>query len=305
MAIWNSDGIFNRNGKESGFTWNSDVYVTDDSKFIYEHDSFKMRDHDLKIAISDFIIGAMDSDNKAYDWFEPFHLLVDWDGTEIQSVPESESASIELPGVDGSIIRDTTYKDRTFTLMCYSEDKFTTYEKEEIKKKIAKILDSTKDEHKVLTVQATGTQFDVKYMGQAEVDSGPNFVRAKIPLHVDPYGHSLYQHELRGSGPISNSEGDAPLRVTHTITGPITNPLFSLGSHGYTWSGTIPSGSRLIISHENYTCYTIDIYGKKKNALQYLSGDFCEIPAGSGMYLNANVSTESKIVTTWSTLVLW
>lgn len=272
--------------------------------FLHEGD-FGLTDHDLKSAISDFIVGAINSDDKAYDWLEPFHLLVDWGNTEIQAMPESESASIEMPGVDGSIIQDTVYKDRLFTLMCYSEDGLTIPEKEELKRKITKILDTTKNQHKTLTIQANGTQFDVKYMGKADISSGPSFVAAKIPFHADPYGKSLFPYELYGSGLVSNLDGDAPLRVKHIIRGPITNPSFSLGSISYTWRGTVPSGSSLIISHENYTCYIEDNFKNKRNVLQYLTGEFQSIPAGKSVVLNANSSTAQRMVTEWNTPVLW
>lgn len=271
---------------------------------VYEGD-FGLTDHDLKSAISDFVLGTVNTDDKAYDWFEPFHLLVDWSKTEISAAPEAELTSIELPGTDGSITQNTVYKDRLFTLMCYSEDGLTVYEKEQLKKHIVQVLDSTKHQHKTLTIQANSTQFNVKYTGQAEVESGPSFVRAKIPLHADPYGFSLFPYELYGSGQVSNLNGDAPLRVKHTISGPVTNPSFTLGAITYTWRGVVSSGSKLVISHDNYTCYTIDSLGNKRNALQFLTGEFQSIEAGKSMVLVASSNTERYIVTEWSTPVLW
>lgn len=269
------------------------------------HDSFGMTDHEPREAISDFMIGAIEEDDRAYDWLIPFNMRVDWKGTKIQVMPEAELTSIEMPGVDGSIIEDTVYKDRLFSIVAFSEDGMTLHEKEDLKARITQILDSTKHTTKKLTVQARGTMFDVKYDGQASIESGPSYVKATIPLRTPPYGASMFPYELYGSGLVSNMDGDTFLRPKHTITGPITNPSFKLGNITYIWNGTIPEGTSLIINHDKFTCYLIDNMNRKTNALAKLSGEFQKIEAGKSMVLVADANTEGHILTEWNTPVLW
>lgn len=269
------------------------------------HDSFGLTDHEPRQAISDFMIGAIDQDDRAYDWLIPFNMRVDWKGTKIQVMPEAELTSIEMPGSDGSIIEDTVYKDRLFSIVAFSEDGMTLHQKEDLKARITQILDSTKHQTKKLTVQARGTMFDVKYDGQATIESGPSYVKATVPLRTPPYGMSMFPYELYGSGLVSNIDGDTFLRPRHTITGPITNPSFKLGEITYIWNGTVPEGTSLVINHDKFTCYLIDNLGRKSNALAKLTGEFQKIDAGKSVALVADSNTEGHILTEWNTPVLW
>lgn len=272
---------------------------------INSHDEFGMTDHEPRQAISDFMIGAIDDDDRAFDWLIPFNLRVDWKGTKIQVMPEAEITSIEMPGVDGSIVEDTVYKDRLFSIVAFSEDGMTLHEKEDLKARITQVLDSTKHQTKKLTVQSRGTMFEVKYEGQASIESGPSYVKATVPLRTQPYGMSMFPYELYGSGLVSNIDGDTFLRPKHTITGPIANPSFKLGEITYVWNDTVPKDTYLVINHDKFTCYLIDNFGRKTNALAKLTGEFQKIDAGKSMALVADSNTESRILTEWNTPVLW
>lgn len=218
---------------------------------------------------------------------------------------KAELTEISMPGVDGNLISDTTYRDRIFSIVAFSEQGLTIAEKEDIKRRIVQILDSTKMSSKKLTVQSRSVSFDCRYVNEAKISDGPSFVKAEIDLQVGPYGYSLFPTELHGSGLINNAEGAAPLRVKHTITGPVTNPSFTINGTTYTWRGTVSSGSSLIIDHDNYTCYTVDSLGNKRNVLQFLTGEFTSIPAGGSAVLVAASNTENRIVTEYSTPLLW
>lgn len=271
---------------------------------ISTHDRFGMTDHPPRQAISDFLIGSVDALDKAYDWLVPFDLKIDWNNTDIPVMPEAELTTIEIPGVDGSIVADSIYKDRIFNIVAFSQDGLTVHEKEELKTKITRILDATKNKPKKLTVQANGTSFDVRYQGEAEIKSGPSYIKATIPLHTGPYGYDMFDNELRGNGLVYN-DGDSPMGPVHIITGPISNPRFSLGSIDYVWNGNIPSTKKLVINHSKMTCYLLDEHQNKINALSKLYGEFQQIPAGTSVVLNANNETSSHIVTEWKNNVLW
>lgn len=273
--------------------------------FINTHDSFGLTDHDPRQAISDFLIGAIEDDDRAYDWLLPFESRVDWKTTKIQVMPEAEITSIEMPGIDGEIVADTVYKDRLFSIVAFSEDGMTLDQKEDLKHRITQVLDSTKHKTKKLTVQARGTTFDVKYEGQADIVSGPSYVKSTIPFHVTPYGYEMFERELYGSGLVDNSAGDTFMRPVHTITGPVSNPSFQLGTITYTWAGDVLDSSYLVIDHDKFTCYTVDNLGNKINALSKLTGDFQSVKANGSVVLVADKNTESHILTTWRVPVLW
>lgn len=273
--------------------------------FIETHDTIGLTDHDPRQAISDFLIGAIDDDDRAYDWLIPFNLRVDWASTDIQVMPEAELTSIEIPGEDGSIIVDSVYKDRLFKITAFSEDGMTMSEREDLKKRITQVLDSTKHQTKKLTVQATSTSFDARYDGQADIRNGPSYVKAVIPLRIGPYGYDMFGQELYGNGLVSNIRGDAPMRPVFTIKGPISNPSFKLGAITYRWNGSISSEQSLIINFDAMTCYITDNLGNKTNALSNFVGEFQSIEAGKSLALVADENTANKIMTTWKTPVLW
>lgn len=268
------------------------------------YDSFALTDRDPKTAIADFMIGNTDEYDAAYDWLLPFGMMVDWATTTIQVMPEAELTTIEMPGIDGSIVEDSVYKDRLFQVVAFSQQGMTTPEKEEMKSKIAQILDETKRKSKKLTVQNRGVSFDVRYDGIANITEGPSYVKANIPFRASPYGYSQFENEVRGSGMVTNN-GDAPTGTIHTIKGPITNPSFILGSISYLWKGTVEENSTLVIDHDFLTCYYIESNGKKKNALANLTGKFQKVPARSSIILNADSIDPDQIITTWRDKILW
>lgn len=269
---------------------------------IYE--ATAITDRTPRSVISDFLIGSNINLDDAYDWFIPFNMKVDWDTTSIQVMPETSNTTIEMPGIDGSIIEDTVYKDRLFQIVAFSEDDLSKAEKEELKTKITEILDSTKHQTKSLTVQSTDTSFDVKYDGQAVIAEGPSYVKATVPLRVSPYGHKTFGGELWGSGLVYN-EGDAPVGAKHTISGPISDPSFTFGDHEYKWVGYVPENYNLVIDQQMMTCYLQDEFGVKKNAMSSLVGTFQKIPAHYSIALTVNGIPEEQIYTTWRDVVLW
>lgn len=268
------------------------------------YDEYGLTDRAPKKAISDFIIGVSNDLDTAYDWLIPFDLKLDWGNTDIQVMPEAELTSIELPGIDGSIVEDTVYKDRLFTIVGYSEQGLTEAEKETLKSKITSVLSTTKSKSKKLVVQDRGIAFDVRYEGNANITEGPSYVKAEIPFRAGPYGYDFFEAELIGRGLIENS-GDVPIGVETTIKGPVSYPTFTMGTQTYRYNGTIPSGSSFVLDHGMMTCYIVDSNGKKRNVLANLSGTFQKIPAKTSIVLNATDAISKLMVTTWKNKILW
>ena len=191
------------------------------------HEILGATDKEPKKAISDFLVGAIENLDQAYDWLVPLYLKIDWASTEIQVMPETETTTIEMPGTDGSIVEDTTYKNRMFQLVGFSEQGLTKQQKEDLKADITEVLNATKNQTKKLTIQSRGTSFDVKYDGQANITEGPSYVKATIPFRASPYGYETFEHELEGRGLIDNY-GVADMGTVHKIKGPIQTPTFVL-----------------------------------------------------------------------------
>lgn len=271
---------------------------------ISNFDKFAVNDRDPKKAISDFVIGKADGLDNAYDWIIPFDMKIDWVNSSIQVVPQSQSDYIEQPGIDGSIVENTVYKNRLFSIVAYSNLGMTVYEKEMLKKEIARILDSTKSKTKKLTMQAADISFDVKYSGSAEVSEGPSFVRATIPLEASPYGYPLFDQEVFGTGLLVN-DGVKDVGCVNKILSGAVNPSFQMGSITYKFNGTVPADTTLYIDHEAYTCYLETVTGTRTNVYDKLEGDFQKIPKESTVAITAFGDTGNYLVTTLKECYLW
>lgn len=267
-------------------------------------DKFAVNDRDPKKAISDFIIGKADGLDNAYDWIVPFDMKIDWVNSSIQVVPQSQSDYIEQPGIDGSIVENTVYKNRLFSIVAYSNLGMTVYEKEMLKKEIARILDSTKSKTKKLTMQAADISFDVKYSGSAEVSEGPSFVRATIPFEASPYGYPLFEQEVFGTGLLIN-DGVKDVGCVNKILSGAVNPSFQMGSITYKFNGTVPADTTLFIDHEAYTCYFETVTGTRTNVYDKLEGDFQKIHKESTVAITAFGDTGDYLVTTLKECYLW
>lgn len=271
---------------------------------IKQLDAVKALDKDPKKAISDFIIGKSDNLDNAYDWLIPFDMKINWSTSSIQIMPQTESTYIDMAGTDGSIISDTVYKNRLFSIVAYSDLGLSVYEKELLKKQIAEILDSTKNKTKKLTMQATGTSFDAKYSGAAAISEGPSFVKATIPFEVSPYGYPLFEQEVFGTGLLVNN-GAADTGCVNKILSGVVNPSFRMGNIAYTWNGTVPENHSLIIDHESYSCYLESVKGNKTNVIDKLVGEFQKIPANSSVSITADNNTENYLITSLKEKILW
>lgn len=286
----------------------SDKYSLEEAKeliaLIQKYENVPITDRDARKAVSDFLIGLQDGYDSAYDWIFPFEMKVDWRNSSIQVMPQTESSYIDEPGVDGSIIEDTIYKNRMFSIVAFSELGLSVYEKEQLKRDITQILDSTKNNPKKMTFQSSNTAFDVQYSGGADIQEGPSYVKATIPFEASPYGYPLFEKELFGSGLLVN-DGDADSGCVHYISSGAANPQFQLGTITYKWSGTVPSDTTLVIDQNNLTCYLETVAGQRTNAISSLTGEFQTIPKHSSLVLTATASTESYIRTVLQEKILW
>lgn len=272
--------------------------------YISQFDPVRATDRDPRKAVSDFMIGQIEDYDRAFDWIIPFDMKVNWRDSSIQVMPQTESSYIDMPEKDGSIIENTVYKNRLFSIVAYSELGLSVYEKEEMKRQIAQILDATKNSPKKLTFMASGTSFDVQYSGSAEITEGPSFVKATIPFESTPYGYPLFDQEVFGTGLLVN-DGDEDSGCVHKISSGAVNPSWQLGTITYTWSGTVPEDTTLFVDHNNYTCYLETVSGTRTNVIDKLTGEFQTIPKGSSVAITAFGNTGNYIMTTLKEKILW
>lgn len=286
----------------------ADKYGLDEAEkimaYISQFDPVRVTDREPRKAVSDFMIGQIEDYDKAFDWIIPFDMKVNWRDSSIQVMPQTESTYIDMPEKDGSIIENTIYKNRLFSIVAYSELGLSIYEKEQLKREIAQILDATKNSPKKLTFMASDTSFDVQYSGSAEITEGPSFVKATIPFEAGAYGYPLFEQEVLGTGLLVN-DGDADSGCVHKISSGAVNPSFQLGTITYTWEGTVPEDTTLYIDHNNYTCYLETVQGTRTNVIDKLTGEFQTIPKASSVAITALGNTGDYLVTKLKEKILW
>lgn len=233
----------------------------------------------------DFSIGTSSGKDSSVDWFLPLGMKVDWANTSLQVMPTSESEYTDMPNVDGSMLGNTTYKNRAFNFVLYSDDGLNEIEKYEVKKKIAEILDGTKNSFKKLVISPVDNYFEIKYSGSASVQDGPSFVKATLPFEVKPYSHPMFPTNIVSSGTITNN-GLKACGLKVEITGPVSSPSFSVKSGSdtkqFSWSSSLSSSEKLVIDGESLLCYKISSSGSKSNALTSLS------PNGKDAFVTIN-----------------
>lgn len=272
--------------------------------YIFQFDSLRATDKEPRKAVSDFVIGQVENYDRAFDWIVPFDMKVNWRDSSIQVMPQTESSYIDMPEKDGSIIENTIYKNRLFSIVAYSELGLSIAEKEQLKRDIAQILDATKNSPKKLTFMNSDTSFDVQYSGSADITEGPSFVKVTIPFESGPYGYPLFEKEVSGTGLLVN-DGDADSGCIHKISSGAVNPSFQMGTITYKWSGTVPANTTLYIDHNNYTCYLETVEGTRTNVIDKLTGEFQTIPKASSVAITAFGNTGDYLTTTLKEKILW
>lgn len=265
---------------------------------------------EVSISDSTFSVGSSSAFDSAFDWFLPLPMKVDWSSTSVQVMPTSESEYIDMPNVDGSMVQNTTYKNRAFNFVLYSNDGLTDGEKDDIKQKIAKLLDSTKSGFKKLSIPPSDHYFDVKYSGSASIQDGPSFIKATLPFEVKPYSHPMFQQKITGQGTLTNG-GLKDCGLFVEISGPVSNPSFMVSVSGaktysVSYSGDISSGSKLVIDNESMLCYSINQNGVKKNEITKLTfSDFIKLTPGQSALVKPSENVKNRITCSINESYIW
>lgn len=280
--------------------------VSSSEKFVRFIDS-KSED----IAEVDFAIGTISGEDNSADWFNPLNMKVDWANTMIQVMPSSESEYVDISTIDGSFLKNTVYKNRSFSFILYSHDGLSDTEKDDIKQKIVKLLDQTKGSFKKLYIPPSEHFFYAKYSGSASVQTGPSYVKATLPFEVKPYSYPLFPVSIVGSGTITNN-GLKDVGIIFEISGPVSNPSFNAAlstgeSYSVSWTGSVSDGETLIINGENLTCYKKDSSGNTSNAVTSLDYEtsFVKVPKGVSATMTNFSVDDSKVVSRINESYIW
>lgn len=265
----------------------------------------------LDITNIDFSVGNVSGEDTSSDWFNPLDMKVDWANTMIQVMPSSESEYVDISTIDGSFLKNTIYKNRSFSFILYSRDGLSDSEKDNLKQKIVKVLDSTKGSFKKLYIPPSEHFFYAKYSGSASVQTGPSYIKATIPFEVKPYSYPIFENKIVGSGVIYNN-GLKDCGLIFEISGPASSPGFyvelSTGkSFMVKWNGSISLGITLVINGENLTCYKKYASGATINAITELNyeSSFISVPKGEYAKIsNINISS-SNLITKINESYIW
>lgn len=257
-----------------------------------------------------FVVGNVGSRDTSVDWFAPIGMKVDWANTSLQVMPTSESEYIDISTLDGSMVQNTIYKNRAFNFVLFSEDGLTDSQKDDLKQKIVKILDSTKGAFKHLVIPPSEHYFDVKYSGSASIQQGPSFVKATLPFEVKPYSHPMFTEPVKGAGTIVNN-GMKKCGIRIEVSGPVTNPVVDITkstgeTYSLKWTGEVAQGTTLVINGEELTCFTIDSDGNKENAITNLEKViFAELNPGESAEIAPDSATSSHVVCKINESYIW
>lgn len=258
-------------------------------------DFARILDTEPKKAISDFYI-----DGEGY--FSPFDLYLNYDKTNIGFMPTATDTSINVAGKDGEVVQNTKYESRLIEIFAVTEDGLTPAEKSQAKRMIAEILHSIKHETKKLTIGSDDITFDVKYSGSAQISvQAHNWLEFDLPFKsASPYGKSMFDNELHGSGLIYNG-GMVECGIVFEIKGRCTNPTIYLNGQKMAYTGTVGSSSTLIIDTAKSVCKMIYSNGTTENAMEGYNRVFPKAEIGGNIL---TVSSGINCTAKWTELFL-
>ncbi len=253
-----------------------------------------------------FTIGRVgDTDPRIY--FMPFGLIVNTDETNFPAIPVAENVIVNIPGVDGEIVKDTKYLNRVFSVVAVSYAGRTFEQREKIKRDLVFALDSTKDKYQNFVFTKAGIMFKVKYSGSAEILDEYNMIKVSIPFETQPYGTLVAPVAFHGNGMIDN-KGHADIGFTATIGEGVVTPNFTVGDVEFKWDSTVPTGYSLVIDAVEDRCYLLGIDGSQINAMRYLSKGylFTKISKTKSYAVTAlNAETEANMLVQYNPMFLW
>ena len=226
------------------------------------------------------------------------HFMVDADnilqplGIRVAKVSEgilpfTKDYTEEIPGMHGEYYLKSELKGKVIELEVVTSDGLTPEVKSELKEKIAKYLNPTKNTEKPLTFSDDlEKQYLVRYSGKIDIDNYPQWFKFVIPFKMSsPLIRGSFDNILIGNGTITN-EGNTNANMIININGLADNPTIEIDGQTLTYNGTIEYGQTVVIDTEKKTVMMDGI-----NVLDNWCGIFPTLkPGNTNVIMNGNIS---------------
>jgi len=197
------------------------------------------------------IVGAffvIDSNNILH----PLGVLVTGD-SRTELLPSTRDSTEEIPGRHGEIDFGTEFKARMMELSIVTNNGYIPLEKAYLQRLFAKYLDPTKGAKTLIFSDDIEKSYLVKYSGKIDPTNHPTWFQFVLPFKMsDPFINGSFEKTLIGSGKLVNN-GTYETGLIIEIASPATNPSLTIGGKTLSYTGTIPSGQKLIIDTDKET----------------------------------------------------
>jgi phage-related protein len=210
--------------------------------------------------------------------------------TRFTLLPQTRDVTEEKEAADGDIDFGTWLGMGEFNLHGIVEFE-TIAERNLIESDIRKKLNDCRIP-KQIQYECSSEKFTyIRLTGRPEIVPYPHHLEIRAQFKADPFWRSVVEHVLTGSGVITNA-GTFETPPTVEITGPVTNPSLTIGSQTLAYTGTVPTGQKLIITAIEEGAGTAKI--DSVNAMAGYNGVFPMLQPG-----DTAVTAESNVTVKW------
>lgn len=232
-------------------------------------------------------------------------FLIDFNESNLPSMPEATESSIRAAGRNGDIVLATTYEPMTFDIVCYTEDNLTQAEKTIEEKKINKFLNSIKNKTITLAFENDRKFYNVKYSGALVTTNFPKHLKFSIPLKSsESYGKDLIEKSIVGND-TGESDTIENAGALITINGPAIKPIISLNDYSIEYDMDILEGAKIEIDSSKSTITHINSDGIKTNVMKYYNHQFPKIENGTNqLKILSGISNANNVMVKWNDLKL-
>lgn len=194
--------------------------------------------------------------------------------SRFELLPGTRDYFEEIPGRHGEIDFGAELEARILELHCGIEINAADWPTKRLE--IVQYLNPLQGAQTLTFADEPGKVYHVRYAGKIDVTNHVDTKEFIIPFRMcNPFITSATQNQLIGNGTATNA-GNTPTPFTLTIQGPVTNPSVTVGGYVMTYTGTINTGSALVVDTEKLTA-TLD----GVNALPNYNGVFPKLQPGT------------------------
>lgn len=237
-----------------------------------------------------------------------YHIeyLVNFNESNIPSMPEATEASVKIAGRDGDIVLGTVYEPMLFEIVCYTPDNLSLEEKIQHERKINSFLNSIKNKTKTFAIEKDEKFYNVKYSGALTTINYPKHIQFTIPLKSsNSFAMSLYETKIIGNE-TKKSETIEPVGAIFTIRGPALKPIITFNNYKMSYNENILEGNTVIINSKNSTVTHFNsVTGVRTNAMLVYNHEFPKVINGNNtLEVSSGINDPSQIDVSWYDLKL-